>query len=128
VAEAGRLGAAVTAVSAWSAGSYWSDAYDVVVPPPARLSGEARSRAEQLVADADTGAVQVAVEVVEGPPGEVLVRQAEGAELLVVGGRGHSPLAGLLLGSVALHCIVHGPCPVMVVPQPEPRPESQPQR
>ena len=93
----------------------------MVVPPVEQLRAEARSRAEQVVAEVDSGAVPVTVEAVEGTAGEVLVRQAEGAELLVVGGRGHSPLAGLLLGSVALHCIVHGPCPVVVVPGPQPR-------
>jgi nucleotide-binding universal stress UspA family protein len=121
VSEAGRLGAGITAVTAWSSGTYWSDAYDVVVPPAEQLRADARRRVEQMVADADTGAVPVDVEPVEGPPGEVLVRQAEGAELLVVGGRGNSPLAGLLLGSVALHCVVHAPCPVMVVPSPHGR-------
>ena len=43
-------------------------------------------------------------------------RQAEGAELLVVGGRGHGAVRELLLGSIALHCVLHAPCPVMVVP------------
>jgi nucleotide-binding universal stress UspA family protein len=55
------------------------------------------------------------VEAVEGPAGDVLVRAAEGAELLVVGGRGRGALRGMLLGSVALHCVLHAPCPVLVL-------------
>jgi nucleotide-binding universal stress UspA family protein len=118
--EAGRIGGEVTLVAAYSVASYWSDAYDVVVPPVEELREEVRARGEQLVSDAlgalpADGAPTVHVLPVEGPAGEVLVREAEGAELLVVGGRGHGALRGVLLGSVALHCVIHGPCPVMVV-------------
>jgi nucleotide-binding universal stress UspA family protein len=51
----------------------------------------------------------------------VLVRWAADAELLVVGSRGHGEFRGLLLGSVALACAMHGSGPVMIVhPQVEP--------
>jgi nucleotide-binding universal stress UspA family protein len=50
-----------------------------------------------------------------GPAGEVLVEQAADADLLVVASRGHGEFRGLLFGSVALHCVVHSPCPVLVV-------------
>ena len=44
-----------------------------------------------------------------------------GAALLVVGSRSRSRLAGMLLGSTALHCVVAAPCPVLVLhPQPVP--------
>jgi nucleotide-binding universal stress UspA family protein len=63
--------------------------------------------------------VEVSVEA--GPAEEVLVRKAADAELLVVGSRSRSILQGVVLGSVALHCVVHAPCPVLVVrPAPEP--------
>lgn len=119
LAEAGRLGAEVTAVAAYSPASYWSDAYDILMPPLERLREEAQRRAEAMVSDvlADgSPAVPVTTTAVQGPAGEVLVSAAEGADLLVVGGRGHSAIPGMLLGSVALHCVVHAPCPVMVVP------------
>lgn len=58
---------------------------------------------------------EVRVEVVEGPAREVLAERARGAELLVVGSTGRGALRGLLLGSVALHCAMHAPAPVMVV-------------
>ncbi len=43
------------------------------------------------------------------------MRRAAGAGLLVVGSRSGSRLVGLALGSVALYCVVHAPCPVLVV-------------
>jgi Universal stress protein family len=46
-------------------------------------------------------------------------RLFRGLLLLVVGGRSRSRLTGMVLGSVALHCVVHASCPVLVV-RPEP--------
>jgi len=53
--------------------------------------------------------------VVQGGAGQVLVDAAEGAELLVVGCRGHGGLAEALLGSVSQHCVHHAPCPVVII-------------
>ena len=40
-----------------------------------------------------------------------------GAEILIVGTRGRGPVAGLLLGSVALRLLHAAPCPILVVPE-----------
>lgn len=40
-----------------------------------------------------------------------------GAEIIVVGTRGHTPLGGLLVGSVTQRLLHIAPCPVLAVPQ-----------
>lgn len=40
-----------------------------------------------------------------------------GADAIVVGTRGHSPVAGLLLGSLTQRLLHIAPCPIMAVPQ-----------
>ncbi|MGY1679923.1 universal stress protein [Geodermatophilus sp. SYSU D01176] len=120
--EARRRGAALEVVATYQPVVYWSDVAAVVPPPTFDESmPEFRRRVERLVAEvlgAPLGQdVSVVTEV--GQAGEVLVRRAEGAELLVVGSRSRSRLTGMVLGSVALHCAVHASCPVLVV-RPEP--------
>lgn len=53
--------------------------------------------------------------VVQGHPAEALVAAAEGADLLVVGSRGHGGFAGMLLGSVSSHVVAQASCAVVVV-------------
>jgi nucleotide-binding universal stress UspA family protein len=116
VSEARHLGARVDAVLAYEEPNYWSDMYAVMSPPPGQTRTQALEHAESLVAEVlgdEREAVEV--QVAAGPAGEVLARVAVGADLLVVGSRSRSTLPGMVLGSVALHCVVHAPCPVMVV-------------
>ncbi len=56
----------------------------------------------------------VSSKVVEGHPAPVLVKSSIGADLLVVGSRGHGEFAGMLLGSVSEHCATNAHCPVLV--------------
>lgn len=114
--EAARIGAEVVAVAAYSPESYWSDVYEVVVPPLDVLRQEVERRVQEMADEIRmAGGPAIRVETVEGAAGDVLVRAAEGAELLVVAARGRGALRGMLLGSVALHCVVHAPCPVLVL-------------
>ena len=44
------------------------------------------------------------------------IAKEEGSDLIVVGNRGHTALAGLLLGSVTQRLLHIAPCPVLTVP------------
>jgi nucleotide-binding universal stress UspA family protein len=54
-----------------------------------------------------------------GSPADVLVRESHGADLLVVGSRGHGGFHSMLLGSTSIQCAMHATCPVTVVHSPE---------
>ena len=118
VAQAAPMGARVDGVLAYEPLDYWSELYIGMAPPPGETLEVALARGKAIVGHLlDPGAVgsgSVRVLAVEGRPGQVLVHQAEGARLLVVGSRCHNPLQGVVLGSVALHCVMHAPCPVLV--------------
>jgi nucleotide-binding universal stress UspA family protein len=60
-------------------------------------------------------AVRLDQQVLEGHPAQRLVEASEGADLLVVGSRGHGGFVGMLLGSVSQHVAAHASCPVLVV-------------
>ena len=51
-------------------------------------------------------------------PAHIIAEHAKkcGADLIITGTRGHGPVAGLLLGSVATRLLHVAPCPVVVVP------------
>jgi nucleotide-binding universal stress UspA family protein len=53
--------------------------------------------------------------VAEGDPTESLIEASKEAELLVLGKRGRSPFAGLLLGSVSQGVAGAAACPVVLV-------------
>lgn len=59
--------------------------------------------------------LDVRTAVVQGSAAQVLVELSRGADLLVVGTRGHGELIGMVIGSVSEHCVVHAHCPVVVV-------------
>jgi nucleotide-binding universal stress UspA family protein len=120
VAQAALTGADVEVIASWqwpaSAGGFLPyENFD--------MSGITRKAVEAAVAsvvgDEDEGTVSVRTTVVEGYPAKALLDAAQGAELLVVGSRGHHAVSGLLLGSVGLHCATHAPCPVLIVREPQ---------
>lgn len=78
---------------------------------------EARGAVEAAIAKAETMAVDAHGEVVEGDPATEIVRLAERreADLIVVGSRGHGPLASAIVGSVSSAVIRDARCPVVVV-------------
>jgi nucleotide-binding universal stress UspA family protein len=115
VAEADRRGAELDVVRAWDF------VYSALGPSAAypieynALEGEARELLDKLMAD--RGVIGRATgRTVRGPAASVLLAAADGAELVVLGTRGHGGLAGLLLGSVTHHLAHHAPCAIVVVP------------
>lgn len=50
-----------------------------------------------------------------GRPAQVLLDASAGADLLVVGSRGHGLFADMLLGSISQHCFRHAKCPVVIM-------------
>ena len=54
----------------------------------------------------------------DGRAPDVLVELSEGAQLLVLGTRGHGQMLDAVLGSVSRHCTRHARCPVVVIPAP----------
>jgi nucleotide-binding universal stress UspA family protein len=52
-----------------------------------------------------------------GRPGDELARQSEAVDVMLVGSRGHGPLAALLLGGVSHVLLARAACPVVVVPR-----------
>jgi nucleotide-binding universal stress UspA family protein len=95
-----------------------------LIVPVEDVTGEAiRKAAEELLAEAVSeaavGDVTIDQRLVEGPAAGALIEEAKGAQLLVVGSRGHGGFTGLLLGSVSQQCAQHAPCPVVIVRVPE---------
>ena len=48
-------------------------------------------------------------------PARTMIKHSAGAEMLVLGSRGHGGFSGLLLGSVSTACVAHAQCPVLIV-------------
>jgi nucleotide-binding universal stress UspA family protein len=116
--EAGPAGS-VTAVRAQPVTDLWSDQYIVIVPSQQQRHEDALRNLDTLVGEVLVatagGHPAVSRLAVPGPAGPVLVEQAADADLLVVASRGRGEFRGLVLGSVALHCVVHALCPVLVM-------------
>jgi nucleotide-binding universal stress UspA family protein len=112
--QARRTGAVVEAVTAWHVpvGAGWVPATDAPDYQEDARIVLCEAITEMCTVDPD---VQICPRVVEGRAGQVLADAAEGADLLVVGSRGHSGLAEAMLGSVGQYCVHHSPCPVVIM-------------
>jgi nucleotide-binding universal stress UspA family protein len=114
VGQARLTGATVDAVTACE----YLNAYGY--PLPVRgvdIAVLATTAVTDAIADVsgDTDTAAIRHRVVEGSAARVLVDESAGADLLVVGSRGHSGLVGALLGSTGQHCAHRAACPVVVV-------------
>jgi len=114
--EAAHHGASLLAVTAWqqaTAGAMLPSA-----GTPATRTAEldlSATTAEGLRETVEAAGVEAETSVEYGGAAKVLIERSAGAELLVVGTRGHGGFVGLLLGSVVQHVTAHAKCPVVVV-------------
>ncbi len=78
--------------------------------------GGARKEFEAAVASLRENHPDLTIETVfeHGHPVPALVKASKGADLLVVGSRGHGEFIGMLLGSVGQHCAARAHCPVLI--------------
>src|ERR1700761_9182199 len=119
IRQAELTGADVEAVIAWhypiATGGYG------FAPTGMATSFDFKENAEKVLAEAIStacgpgGSVPVHPRVIEGNPAQVLLDASDGADLLVVGSRGHGGFTEALLGSVGQHCVHHARCPVVVI-------------
>lgn len=88
----------------------WSTVRDAVL-------SSAQAQADKLIAASKSSGHPVHVELVQGPPTQVVTETAEkgGYDLIIVGAHGKRGVRRLLLGSVAENTIRHAPCSVLVV-------------
>ncbi len=114
IRQAKRTGASVDAVTAWRypSGYGWAPVAEGI-----DFEGEAKGVLTEALGEVSGLYPEVPVRpvVAEGHAAEVLLRTAKGADLLVIGSRGHSGLASALVGSVSLNCVLHAHCPVLVL-------------
>ncbi len=112
--QAALTGDSLDVISTWSYPIYYGS---VGWPADFNLEDAAHEELAKAVDEVvgQDNPLEVATRVRQGHPALVLVGAAKGAELLVVGCRGHGQFSGMLLGSVSQYCLAHAECPVVVV-------------
>ncbi len=119
VAESELDGAGVTALLAWD----WLDQHRLAgndFDPKYNEDAARQALAQCVTAALGTDlAARVETRVVCDLAAPALLDASEGSDLMVVGARGTGGFAGLLLGSVAQHCLHHASIPIAII-----RPDS----
>jgi nucleotide-binding universal stress UspA family protein len=96
----------------------WPSSYGWAMPIPEDFDpeGDISRTLETAVAPIRTAHPGVGVDarVVRGHPAPILVEASKGADLLVVGNRGHGGFVGMVIGSVSAYCAERAHCPVLV--------------
>jgi nucleotide-binding universal stress UspA family protein len=116
--EAAAHGALLRLVTAWevpptvlSSGGVAPDIYGSFEEEARGILRAAVARVHEL-----EPAVPTEERTVEGHAGNALVEESEGADLIVIGRRGHSGLTDFLLGSISHQVVDHAKCAVVIVP------------
>jgi nucleotide-binding universal stress UspA family protein len=127
--DAARRGVRVVAVIAYRAPNWQGEYTGLAATDEERLRdalrdqcvGTVRTAIDEVVRGETGAPPDVQIRAALGSPADVLVRESEGADLLVVGSRGHGGFHNVLLGSTSIQCATHATCPVTVVHSPEAR-------
>jgi len=112
--QAELTGARLEVVTVWQ----WPSKYQWTrTPPDYDPAGDAQTSVDAIIDEVRSAYPSVTIQskVVEGSPARVLVEESQGAELLVIGSRGHGEFPGMLLGSVSQHCVTSAHCAVVVL-------------
>jgi nucleotide-binding universal stress UspA family protein len=94
----------------WAGGTTW----DVAAARAVGTDVLAQGRACALAVQAD---LEIATDIIDGSPGEVLIDASREATLTVVGRRGGGEYSSLLLGSAAVQVATYSSGPVLIVPE-----------
>jgi nucleotide-binding universal stress UspA family protein len=96
----------------------WPPSYGWAVPFPAGFDPESGVQAmvEKAASDGRNRhpSIGITIRALQGHPAPILVEASKGADLLVVGSRGHGEFVGMLIGSVSEYCATNAHCPVLV--------------
>ena len=96
----------------------WPSSYGWAAPIPDDFDPEADMRKALDTAIAgvlsEHPGLKSEARLINGHPAPVLVEASKGADLLVVGSRGHGEFVGMLVGSVSEYCVTNAHCPVLV--------------
>jgi len=122
VRQAAALQVPVTVIAVHEvARSYWGG-IPVIGPADTPLLNKLHQAAEEMTHRAvsrvgDARPASVHVRAVDGFVVKELVDASRDADMVVVGARGGSGFARLLMGSVSAEVVQHSECPVVIVPR-----------
>lgn len=109
-----RFGCSVEAIAVWQISSVVSPYFPAQQWSPEDDARDMLQEAAGIVFGS-TLPMRFHASVRHGSPARVLIDASRGADLLVVGSRGHGGVVGLLLGSVSAACAEHAHCPVLIM-------------
>ena len=116
LAEARRRGDSVEVLHCWHV-PYYGDMSGMAPYPIEVMDDSAKAVLEQGLAAVATDAkgVELSGRTASGNAATALIEASAGADLLVVGRRGHGGFLTLVMGSVAQQVASHAHCPVVIV-------------
>ena len=107
------LDAAIDAVTVWDISAVMAEEWVDDWNPEKDTAAQLHTTLEEVLGSQPLVPVREIVR--RGSAARELVQASQGAQLLVVGSRGHGGFGGLLLGSVSSACAEHAHCPVLVI-------------